>query len=67
MQDDDINRLRAHRGSQRVTFAEVADHLRDYLESCPDDGAAVERLARFLTDVEKMDHRHENDPERGLC
>lgn len=64
---DEISRLRARRGAQQVTFAQVADHLRDYLETCPDDGGAVERMAAFLTDVESMDHHHENDPERGLA
>jgi hypothetical protein len=63
---DEIARLRGKRGDQDVTFAQVADHLRDFTDLHPDDGDAVQRVAAFLADVEDVAHRHENDPDRGL-
>jgi Family of unknown function (DUF6104) len=64
---DEIERLRAKRGDQDVKFSQVADHLHDYVDTRPDDGDAVQRLAAFLADVEDVPHRHENDPQRGLA
>ncbi|HEU5034816.1 MAG TPA: DUF6104 family protein [Mycobacteriales bacterium] len=64
---DEIGRLRDKRGDQDVTFADVADHLRDFSDINPDDGDVVQRLAAFLADVEDEPHHHETDPERGLA
>jgi hypothetical protein len=64
---DEIDRLRTKRGDQDVKFSQVADHLHDFTDLCPDDGDAVQRLAGFLADVEDTPHRHENDPDRGLA
>lgn len=63
---DEIERLRDKRGEQDVKFWQVADHLRDFSDMCPDDGDAVQRVAAFLADVEDTPHQHESDPERGL-
>jgi Family of unknown function (DUF6104) len=61
-----IDRLRAKRGSEQVTFADVADHLVDFAEREPECGDAIDRLAHFLAGVEDVDHDHGADPERGL-
>jgi hypothetical protein len=63
---DGIVSLRLQRGAQRVSFAEVADHLYDYLERFPEDAVAVGRIARFLAEVEGIPHDHDADPLRGL-
>lgn len=61
-----IDILRAKRGDERVTFADVADHLVDYSERHPDAAATVDALARFLAGVEDVRHDHDADTERGL-
>jgi hypothetical protein len=63
---DSIERLRAARGDQRVSFSDVADHLRDYADHHVDDLAVVQQLAAFLADVEDRPHDHDEDPDRGL-
>lgn len=42
-----------------MTFADVADHLEDYLRHHPEDGRAIDRVASFLAGVEDVDHDHE--------
>lgn len=64
---DAIERLRDKRGAEDVTFADVADHLRDYTDLHPDEGGAVQRIAAFLADVEDVPHDHEADAEHGLA
>jgi hypothetical protein len=64
---DEIERLRGKRGDQDVTFAQVADHLRDFTDIRPDDGDVVQRLAGFLADVEDEEHDHDGDREHGLA
>lgn len=61
-----ITRLREARGDEQVTFHDVADHLVDFADREPGDREVVDRIARFLADVERVDHDHENDPERGV-
>jgi Family of unknown function (DUF6104) len=56
-----VDRLRAERGSEQVTFNDVADHLEDFVRREPDDGRTIERLAVFLAMVERVDHDHEPD------
>ena len=51
--------LRDRRGAQRVTFADVADHLEDYRRQRPEDAAAIDRFATFLAAVEGIRHDHE--------
>lgn len=63
---DGIRALRHARGPQQVTFAEIADHLFDYVCRHPDDTAVAHRIAQFLTDVEAIEHDHSLDPDRGL-
>lgn len=63
---DGIGRLREERGDEQVTFGDVADHLVDFVDRDPAARDVVERLARFLAQVEQVDHSHENDPHRGL-
>jgi len=62
-----IDRLRAERGSQRVSFDDVADHLVDFAERHPEAAATVDALAGFLADVEVVHHDHDADPERGVA
>lgn len=64
---DGIERLRAERGDEQVTFGDVADHLVDFVDRDPAARDVVGRLARFLAEVEGVDHSHENDPRRGLA
>lgn len=63
---DGITSLRMIRGDQQVTFAEVADHLFDYVERFPEEAEVVARVARFLVAVEGIPHDHDADPLRGL-
>lgn len=58
--------LRDQRGPQYVTFDEIADHLFDFVERNPNHAAVVDRIARFLADVEFVPHSHAADPNRGL-
>ena len=62
-----IERLRSRRGSQKVTFDDVADHLVDYVDRHPDSQAVVDDLAGFLASVERIDHDHDASPDRGLA
>ena len=66
MDADGISQLRAERGAQHVTFSEIADHLFDYLDRHPDESPTVHRIARFLVEVEGIEHDHDLDPDRGL-
>jgi hypothetical protein len=61
-----IDRLRAKRGEEQVTFNDVADHLVDFAEREPESAEVLDRLAHFLAGVEDVDHDHDADPERGL-
>lgn len=63
---DPIERLRAKRGDEQVSFANVADHMRDYVDRHPLDTAVVLRLADFFAAVEDVSHDHDADPLRGL-
>lgn len=63
---DGVERLRSLRGEERVTFDDVADHLVDFADRDPSARDVVDRVARFLAEVERVDHSHENDPDRGL-
>ena len=58
--------LRAQRGSDSVTFNEVADHLFDYCDMHPEQAAALQNFAAFLTAVEYVPHDHDAHPDRGL-
>lgn len=62
-----IRRLRSLRGGEQVTFNDVADHLVDFTDRDPSARDVVDRVAAFLAEVERVDHSHENDPERGLA
>ena len=61
-----IEFLRKERGDEEVTFNDVCDHLLDYSERHPENAAALEDFARFLANVEDIDHDHERDPKRGM-
>jgi hypothetical protein len=61
-----IDRLRARRGDEEVTFDNIADHLVDFAERHPEAAATVDRLAAFLAGVEDVSHDHDADPDRGL-
>jgi hypothetical protein len=51
--------LRRVRGSELVSFDDIADHLRDFATREPDTEETLDRLARFLAAVERVEHDHE--------
>lgn len=61
-----IELLRERRGDQRITFADVCDHMNDYVDQHPEDEKAVHRLALFLAKVEDADHDHRPAANGGL-
>lgn len=63
---DGVDLLRETRGDERVSFNDVADHLVDFAERDPAARDVLDRLGRFLAEVERVDHDHENDPDRGV-
>lgn len=63
---DGIQRLRVQRGSQQVSFNDIADHLFDYCDLHPDEAASIRRFAAFLAAVEYLPHDHDADPDRGI-
>jgi hypothetical protein len=58
---DAIASLRDKRGAQRVTFADVCDHLLDFRRRAPEHTAAIDAFATFLTNVEEVDHAHREE------
>lgn len=42
-----------------MTFADIADHLDDFVAREPGSGEAVDALAMFLAGVEDAQHEHE--------
>ena len=46
--DRGIEELEDRRGDEEVTFAWLADKLRDFVDANPDFETAVERLATYL-------------------
>lgn len=63
---ESIDFLKQKRGTEQITFNDVADHLFDYAERHPHERGTIERVARFLANVEDVDHDHEADEDRGL-
>ena len=63
---DGFELLRAHRGGQKVSFDELADHLFDYADVHPEARVVLHGFAAFLTAVEFIPHDHDADPRRGL-
>lgn len=64
---DGITQLREARGHEEVTFSNVADHFVDFVDRDPAAAEVVDRLARFLAEVERVRHDHDIDPDRGLA
>jgi hypothetical protein len=60
---DQVELLRRRRGDQKISFADVADHLADFAQNHPEYSAVMERLAEFLVEVE--DEHHHHDEVRG--
>lgn len=56
---DGVERLRAKRGHEQVTFDDVADHFEDFVRRRPEAGEMIEAFAAFLAGVEDVDHEHE--------
>jgi len=56
---DGVERLRAKRGHELVTFDDVADHFEDFVQRRPEARATIEAFAVFLAGVEDVDHEHE--------
>ena len=61
MTSNGVERLRNNRGDQEVTFADVADHLEDFVNRHPDSRETVEKLASFIAGVEDVDHQHREE------
>lgn len=61
-----IELLRERRGDQQITFADVCDHMNDYVAREPSDEQAIQRLALFLARVEDADHDHAPSHTGGL-
>lgn len=61
MSSNGVERLRNKRGDQEVTFADVADHLEDFVNRHPDSRQTVEKLASFMAEVEDIDHQHQEE------
>lgn len=59
---DGVKLLTERRGSERVTFTDVTDHMADYLDRFPDEQEAIDKLARFLAGVEDIEHDHSAAP-----
>lgn len=59
MSMDGVERLRAKRGHEQVTFDDVADHFEDFVRRRPEARATIEAFAVFLAQVEDVDHEHE--------
>ena len=62
-----IEMLRGKRGDEGVTFNDVCDHLRDYIERHPEHERPLDEFARFIANVEDMEHNHERDAKRGMA
>ena len=54
-----IKLLMDKRGKEQITFADVADHLEDYVEQHPEENDVVDKVARFLAAVEDDEHDHQ--------
>ena len=54
-----VERLRAKRGHEQVTFDDVADHFEDFVQRRPQVRQVIEQFAAFLAGVEDVDHEHE--------
>ena len=64
---DGVRLLRRRRGSEQVMFDDIADHLVDYADRHPDACGTIDRLARFLAEIERVPHDHRASPERGVA
>ena len=61
-----IETLRKKRGNQKVTFDNICDHLTDYSDRHPENATAMEDFARFVANVEDIEHDHEAHGRRGI-
>jgi hypothetical protein len=61
-----VEELREKRGEEEVTFGNVCDHLNDYADRHPEARETVEDFARFVANVEDIDHDHEGRETRGM-
>ena len=63
---DGIEQLRAKRGAEQITFADIADYLHNYVDRHPRARDTIRRLAQFLAAVEDAPHDHNAGPSRGV-
>ena len=61
-----IEELRDKRGDQDVKFEQVCDHFNDYADRHPETRAVIEDVARFIANVEDIDHEHDEHGTRGI-
>ena len=57
--DGGVDLLRKLRGDERVTFADVADHMSDYAKLHPGALRAIDAFARYLAELERIEHEHD--------
>ncbi len=53
-----VELLRQRRGDQKLSFAELADHIVDFIERHPEATDLLDGFARFLVTVEQLEHAH---------
>jgi uncharacterized protein DUF6104 len=62
-----VEELRRKRGEEDVKFKNVCDHLNDYADRHPETCGVIEDFARFVANVEDIDHEHEKHGTRGIA
>ena len=54
-----IDLLRKLRSNESVTFADIADHLTDYIKQHPGALRAIDAFARYLAELNGVEHDHD--------
>jgi len=57
--DGGVDLLRKLRGDERVSFNDVADHMTDYAKLHPGALRAIDAFARYVAEIERVDHDHD--------
>jgi hypothetical protein len=58
--DGGVDLLRKLRGDERVSFNDVADHMIDYAKLHPGALRAIDAFARYVAEIEGVDHDHDS-------
>lgn len=65
--DGGVDLLRKVRGSEQVALSEVADHLSDYVKQHPGTVRVLDGFARYLAEVEPIEHHHDAVAKRSVA